>query len=144
MVVFFLPKKTKIYELHMKSRSKRRSDLLGRLLSKRVFLFKKDRAFYRAGMRLKKLYLLHQLNWHWKQNNTVYRHHHSVVIVILLDIDSCNVLIAVVTSFYIEMHFWGFKIDLFSDLDREVARSLTWPARLPTTLAEYEMRLGEC
>lgn len=23
------------------------------------------------------------------------------------------------------MHFWGFKIDLFSDLDWEVARSLT-------------------
>ena len=129
-----MPKKTKIYELHMKSRSKRRSGLLGRLLSKRVFLFKKDRAFYRAGMRLKKLYLLHQLNWRWKQNNTVYGHHHSVVIVILLDIDSCNVLIAVVTSFHIEMHFWGFKIDLFSDLDREVARSLTWPARLPTRL----------
>ena len=99
MVVFFLPKKTKIYELHMKSRSKRRSDLLGRLLSKRVFLFKKDRAFYRAGMRLKKLYLLHQLNWHWKQNNTVYRHHHSVVIVILLDIGDCNAPIAIAVSF---------------------------------------------
>ena len=68
--MFFSPKKTRIYKLHMKSRSqkkKKKSTPLRKLLSKRVFQFGKDRAFYRAEMKLKKLYLLHQLNWCRKQ-----------------------------------------------------------------------------
>ena len=50
-----MPKKTRIYELHMRRRLKRRSALLSRLLFKKAFLFKKAEAFYRAGVRLKKL-----------------------------------------------------------------------------------------
>ena len=49
-----MPKKTRIYELHMKNRPKRRSALIDRLLFKRVFLLKKAKAFYRVGIRLRK------------------------------------------------------------------------------------------
>ena len=98
-MLFFLPKKIRIYELHMRSRFKKRSALLGRLPFKRAFLFRKVKAFYRAGIRLKKLYLLYLLNQHQKQNNALYERHHAAVIVILLDIGDYNVLIAIVISF---------------------------------------------
>lgn len=47
---------------------------------------------------------------HLKQNTTLYGHHHDAVIAILEDVKGVNVLIAIVISFYIEMHFLGFKI----------------------------------
>ena len=54
---------------------------------------------------MKKLYLQCLLNPHMKQENTLYEHHQGAVIVILLDISDYNVLIAIVISFNIEMHF---------------------------------------
>ena len=80
-------------------KKKKKSALLGRLPFKRAFLFRKAKAFYRARIRLKKLYLLYLLNRHRKQNNALYERHHATVIVILLDIGDYNALTAIVIGF---------------------------------------------
>lgn len=81
-MLLFLPKKIRIYMFHMRSRLKKRSTPISRLLSKKVFLLREAKAFYRAGIRLGKPYLLHLLNLNQSQNNVVYEHHHAAVIVI--------------------------------------------------------------
>ena len=78
--------------------------LISRLLSKRVFLLRKAKALYRAGIRLMKPYLLHLLNQDWEQDKALHVHYQSAVIAILLDISDDNVLMAIVISF-IEIHF---------------------------------------
>ena len=119
-----MPKKTRIYELHMKSRFKKRSALLGRLPFKRAFLFRKVKAFYRVGIRLRESYLLYLPNQHQKQNNAPYEHHHAAVIAILLDIGDYNVLIAIVIGFKYQCNFGRFKMRPRTDVGRRCAARL--------------------
>ena len=77
-----MPKKTRIYELHRRSRPKKGSTLISRLLLKRVFLLRKAKAFYKVGIRLMKPCLLCRPNHHMKQKGLMCEHHHAAVIVI--------------------------------------------------------------
>ena len=62
MVVLFLPKKTRIYNLHMRSSSKRGSDLGNRLMLQRAFQSRKARVLYKIGIRWKKIARLYLQN----------------------------------------------------------------------------------
>ena len=128
MVMFFSPKKTRIYKLHMKSRSqkkKKKKHSTTQIAIQEGLSIWEGQGLLQSRNEVEEAISTAPTELVPEANNTVHEHHHGVVIVILLDIDGCNVLITIATRFYIHMHFWGFQIDLFSDLGREVARSLT-------------------
>lgn len=74
-------KETRIYKLHRRSRSKKRSALISKLLLKKASLLRKVKAFYRVGTRLIKPYLLYWLNHHIKQKGLIHEHHYTAVII---------------------------------------------------------------
>ena len=60
---------------------KKESAPISSLLFKMVFLFRKVKAFYRAGFRFMKPYLLCLPNQYLKQKGLMHEHHHTAVIV---------------------------------------------------------------
>ena len=126
--MFFSPKKTRIYKLHMRSRSqkkKKKEHSTTQIAIQEGLSIWEGQGLLQSRNEVEEAISTAPTELVPEANNTVHEHHHGVVIVILLDIDGCNVLITIATRFYIHMHFWGFQIDLFSDLGWEVARSLT-------------------
>ena len=93
----------------MRNTSKKESNLEGRLLLKKAFLFRKARILYRAGISQMEPFLLHLWIQHLQLNTALQGLHHGVLTAIIWDIEGLIAQIAIAISFYIEMHYGRFK-----------------------------------